>query len=63
MVNLVGFTFNYGTYAVLIALVPIVAANPVLGVAAGSLAGLVGNFVLSRRFVFGQGGNGRPSRN
>jgi hypothetical protein len=47
---------------VLIALVPIVAENPVLGVAAGSLAGLVGNFVLSRRFVFGQGGSGRPSR-
>ena len=62
VVNLVGFTFNYGTYAVLIALVPIVAENPVLGFAAGSLAGLVGNFVLSRRFVFGQGGSGRPSR-
>jgi putative flippase GtrA len=62
-VNLVGFAFNYGTYAALIAWVPLVAANPVLGVAAGSLAGLVGNFVLSRRFVFGQGGNGRPSRN
>jgi putative flippase GtrA len=62
-VNLVGFAFNYGTYAALIAWVPLVAANPVLGVAAGSLAGLVGNFVLSRRFVFGQGGTGRPSRN
>ena len=62
VVNLVGFTFNYGTYAALIACVPIVAENPVLGVAAGSLAGLVGNFVLSRRFVFGQGGSGRPSR-
>jgi putative flippase GtrA len=63
VVNLVGFVFNYGTYAALIAWVPLVAATPVLGVAAGSLAGLVGNFVLSRRFVFGQGGNGRPSRN
>lgn len=62
VVNLVGFMFNYGTYAVLIAYVPLVTANPVLGVAAGSLAGLMGNFVLSRRFVFGQGGNGRPSR-
>jgi putative flippase GtrA len=60
-VNLVGFAFNYGTYAALIAFGPQVAAHPVLGVAAGSLAGLVGNFVLSRRFVFGQGGNGRPS--
>jgi len=63
VVNLVGFAFNYGTYAALVACVPLVAATPVLGVAAGSLAGLVGNFVLSRRFVFGQGGNGRPSRN
>ena len=62
VVYLVGFAFNYGTYAVLIALVPLVAANPVLGVAAGSLAGLVGNFVLSRRFVFGQGGTAvRPA--
>lgn len=62
-VNLVGFAFNYGTYATLLASVPLVAAHPVLGVAAGSLAGLVGNFVLSRRFVFGQGGSGRPSHN
>jgi putative flippase GtrA len=62
LVNLVGFTFNYGTYAVLIALVPLVTANPVLGVAAGSIAGLAGNFILSRRFVFGQGGGGRPHR-
>ena len=60
-VNLVGFAFNYGTYAALIATVPLVAANPVLGVAAGSLAGMVGNFILSRRFVFRQGGSDRPS--
>ncbi|TCZ57994.1 GtrA family protein [Roseicella aquatilis] len=60
-VNLVGFAFNYGTYALLIAFVPVVAAHPVLGVAAGSLAGMVGNFVLSRRFVFQQGGRGGPS--
>ena len=50
--NLVGFACNYGTYALLIALVPLVAAQPVLGVAAGSLAGLAANFTLSRRFVF-----------
>jgi len=51
-VNLLGFACNYGTYALLVAGVPLVAANPVLGVAAGSLAGMVGNFVLSRRYVF-----------
>lgn len=52
LVNLIGFALNYGTYAVLVALSPLVAANPVLGVAAGSIAGLGGNFLASRRFVF-----------
>jgi putative flippase GtrA len=52
VVNLVGFAMNYGTYAALIALVPVVAAHPVLGVAAGAIAGMFGNFVLSRRLVF-----------
>ncbi len=51
-VNLVGFACNYGTYAALLAWSPLVARNPVLGVAAGALAGMVGNFALSRRFVF-----------
>lgn len=51
-VNLVGFAFNYGTYAALVATIPFVAAHPVIGVAAGSLAGLASNFLLSRRFVF-----------
>jgi putative flippase GtrA len=53
-VNLSGFVCNYATYAALITLVPMVAANPVLGVAAGSVAGLAGNFLLARRFVFGR---------
>jgi len=51
-VNLIGFAANYGTYAALIASVPYVAAHPVLGVAAGSIAGMFLNFGLSRRFVF-----------
>jgi len=53
IVNLVGFAFNYGTYAALVASVALVAQYPVLGVAAGSVAGMTGNFLLSRRFVFG----------
>jgi len=53
LVNLVGFAMNYGTYAALIAFVPLVAAHPVLGVAAGAVAGMFGNFVLSRQLVFG----------
>lgn len=51
-VNLVGFALNYGTYAVLVTFVPLVAAHPVLGVAAGSVAGMFANFALSRRLVF-----------
>jgi putative flippase GtrA len=51
-VNLVGFACNYGTYALLVGFVPVVAAHPVLGVAAGSLAGMFVNFFLSRRLVF-----------
>jgi putative flippase GtrA len=54
-VNLIGFACNYGTYAALVWSLPLVAAHPVLGVAAGSLAGMVGNFVLSRRYVFREG--------
>jgi putative flippase GtrA len=52
VVNLGGFAANYGTYAVLLATSATVAAWPVLGVAAGSIAGLGVNFGLSRRFVF-----------
>lgn len=52
IVNLVGFVCNYGTYAALISSVPLVREVPVLGVAAGSLAGMAGNFLLSRRYVF-----------
>lgn len=60
LVNLVGFACNYGTYAALIASTPLVASHPVLGVAAGSLAGLAGNFLLSRRFVFRRAMPARP---
>ena len=53
LVNLVGLACNYGTYAVLVATLPLAAAHPVIGVAAGALAGMIGNFLLSRRYVFG----------
>ncbi len=52
LLNLVGFAVNYGTYAALVATSPLVAEYPVLGVAAGSVAGMFINFGLSRRFVF-----------
>jgi putative flippase GtrA len=52
LVNLLGFAVNYGTYTVLVSSWSLAAAYPVIGVAAGSLAGMAGNFLLSRRFVF-----------
>ncbi len=61
LVNLAGFACNYGTYAALIAGVPLVREFPVLGVAAGSLAGMAGNFLLSKRYVFGRRYEAAPS--
>jgi putative flippase GtrA len=50
--NAVGGVVNYAVYAVLVTLVPVVSAYPVLGVAAGSLAGLLFNFTASKKWVF-----------
>ena len=50
--NAVGGLINYGTYALLVTVEPVAAAHPVLGVAAGSVAGLTVNFLLSRHAVF-----------
>ncbi|HEV7367744.1 GtrA family protein [Arenibaculum sp.] len=51
-VNAVGGAVNYATYAVLVMVSATVAAHPVLGVAAGSIAGLAFNFTGSRLLVF-----------
>jgi putative flippase GtrA len=50
--NLSGGLANYAVYAALIEISPLCRLYPALAVAAGSLAGLVLNFVASRRFVF-----------
>ncbi len=50
--NLAGFVLNRGTFAVLVALVPLCARQPVLAVAAGAVAGMGLNFALSRAVVF-----------
>lgn len=50
--NSAGGLVNYSTYAALVAASTLVAAWPALGVAAGSLTGLIVNFTLSRRLVF-----------
>ena len=52
LVNLSGFAVNFGTYAAAITLIPLASAQPVLAVAAGSIAGLAVNFTLSRQIVF-----------
>ena len=51
-VQLLGFPLNRGTYAALILWVPVAASHPVIAVAAGSLAGMVVNFVTARAIVF-----------
>lgn len=50
--NAVGGLVNYATYAILVTWVSTATAHPVFGVAAGSIAGLAVNFLLSRRVVF-----------
>lgn len=47
-----GFVVNYGTYALLYAMFPLVQRYPELGVAAGSVAGLVVNYVSSRWWIY-----------
>jgi putative flippase GtrA len=48
-----GFGVNYAVYAVLVSASMLVLQWPVLGVAAGSVAGLVANYLLAKRYVFG----------
>ena len=50
--NAVGGAVNLGVYAWLVNETGVVHDTPVLGVAAGSLSGLLVNFTLSRIFVF-----------
>ena len=50
--NALGFVFNRGTFFLLVALSPLVALYPVIGIAAGVIVGLGFNYSLSKRFVF-----------
>ena len=56
MLNLLGGGMNYAVYAAYVRMHAGSAATPAIGVALGSLAGMLINFYLSRWFVF----NGRP---
>ncbi|MCC6469579.1 MAG: GtrA family protein [Alphaproteobacteria bacterium] len=55
VVNTAGGLVNYATYAALVLASDLVRAMPALGVAAGSVAGLVVNFSLNRWLVFRRG--------
>lgn len=48
----IGGSVNYGTFALLIARMPMVAQHPVIGVAAGSIAGMAVNLLTSRFLLF-----------
>jgi putative flippase GtrA len=50
--NMVGFSLNRGTYALLVTFVAVCAAQPVLATGAGAIAGMFLNFGLSRAIVF-----------
>lgn len=50
--NLLGFTLNRGTYALLVTFVAACAAQPVYAVAAGAVAGMFVNFGMARGVVF-----------
>jgi putative flippase GtrA len=50
--QLAGATINLGVYALLVHMSPLVAHEPIIGVAAGSLSGLLINFSVARAFVF-----------
>lgn len=54
-----GFIVNYGVYAWLVFQFEPVRQWPVLGVAAGSIAGLIVNFLSARFWVFGEQRPGR----
>lgn len=48
----VGGLVNFGIYAAMVTFIPLVAEHPVLGVAAGAIAGLFFNFSASKYVVF-----------
>lgn len=49
---LFGGSFNYGTYAILISQYDLINAHPIIGVAAGSLMGLLINFFTSKTILY-----------
>ncbi len=61
--NGIGAMVNYGSYSLIVALLPPGILVPLLGVAVGAVAGLGFNFTASRRLVFKPDAAGdRPTR-
>jgi putative flippase GtrA len=52
--QLSGATINLGIYALLVHTSPLVAHNPIIAVAVGSVCGLLVNFSAARAYVFDQ---------
>ncbi len=52
LANAIGFIFNRGTFFALVAASALCRAEPVLAIVAGSAAGLVFNYFLSKKLVF-----------
>jgi putative flippase GtrA len=50
--QLSGATINLGMYALLVHMSPLVARYPIIGVAVGSVSGLLVNFSVARAYVF-----------
>lgn len=59
-VNAFGGLVNYAVYAALVLSFELFAAWPTFAVGFGALAGLVFNYALSRRLVFGRNGAAAP---
>ncbi|MGN6149724.1 MAG: GtrA family protein [Rhizomicrobium sp.] len=53
--NAIGFMVNYAVYASLVTFAPAPLNSPYVALAFGTLAGLIFNFTLSKRFVFRAG--------
>ncbi len=52
LANALGWLINNGVYLLCVYRFPLAAQHPSLAVAAGSIAGMVANFILSRQLVF-----------
>ncbi len=48
----IGLTFNRGTYSLLVSTLPFVHDNPIIGLLAGTSAGMFFNFYASKKHVF-----------